>query len=241
MDLFNIIKESHNYWLVDQVKVEGADAFSYTESFARLLEDWGQEKVGYLSLLMDEVHEDWLFEKGFRKISAIVEYTRSLEGIFAQEERGIIVEALADSEIDDVAFANLYERCHSGTANKNNLFTTEQAMESFENELGSEWRTHCYIFRKEEKPIGVGIPHIEQGTINEGRLFYFGVVPEQRGRGYGTIFHRISLGLLKNFGATKYVGSTDEDNRHMIRIFEHNGCHQRDKKGIYRIDCERNN
>lgn len=239
VDLFNIIKESRNYWLVDQVKVERIDALSYRETFALLLEEWRLEKVGYLSLLMDEVYEDWLFEQGFRKISAIVEYTRSLEGVSIQQEPGITIEALVESEMSDRSFANLYERCRSGTANKNNLFTTEQAMESFENELGSEWRTHCYIFRKEGEPIGISIPHIEQGTIDEGRLFYFGVVPEQRGRGYGTTFHKVSLGLLKKFGATKYVGSTDEDNRHMIRIFERNGCHQRDKKGIYRIDCER--
>lgn len=239
MDLFNIIKESRNYWLVDQVKMECTDELGYREAFTRLLEEWRSEKVGYLSLLMDEVHENWLLTQGFRKISTIVEYTRSLEGISVTQEPGIIVEALVDSEIDDKGFANLYEHCRSGSANKNNLFTTEQAMESFENELGVEWRTHCYIFRKSGEPIGLGIPHIEQGTIDEGRLFYFGVVPEQRGRGYGTIFHRALLGLLGNLGATKYVGSTDENNRHMIGIFERNDCHQRDKKGIYRIDCER--
>lgn len=239
MDLFNIIKESSNYWLVDQVKMERIDELDYREAFARLLEEWRLEKVGYLSLLMDEVHEDWLFVQGFRKISTIVEYTRSLEGVSIQQEPGITVETLVDSEMNDRSFANLYERCRSGTANKNNLLTTEQAMESFENELGSEWRRQCYIFRKEGEPIGVSIPHIEQGTIDEGRMFYFGVVPEQRGQGFGTIFHRVSLGLLKHLGATKYVGSTDENNRDMIRIFERNGCHQRDKKGIYQIDCER--
>ena len=126
----------------------------------------------------------------------------------------------------------------SGTANKNNIFTTEQAMASFENELGPDWRKHCYLFRKEEELIGLSIPHIEQGTIVEGRLFYFGVVPERRGQGYGGMLQQLSLELLKSFGATTYVGSTDEDNRHMIRIFEQNGCHQRVEKGIYRIDRE---
>ena len=238
MDLFNVIKESRTYWLVDQVKREYVNGSAYRDEFTSLFEGWRQEKVGYLSLLMDEVHEDWLFEKGFRKVSAIVEYTRSLDEVFVQEEPSLIAEILAGSKMNDMTFANLYEHCRSGTANKNNLFTTEQAMESFENELGPDWRKHCYLFRKDEELIGLSIPHIEQGTIDEGRLFYFGVVPERRRQGYGGLLHQLSLELLKNFGATTYVGSTDEDNRHMIRIFEQNGCHQREKKGIYRIDCE---
>ena len=235
VNLFNTIKVNYDYWLVDQVKLESEGRLDYAGEFARLLEEWRKEKVGYLSLLMDEKYEGWLLEKGFRKVSAIVEYTRTLDKTFALEH-GIVAESLADSKMDDASFANLYERCRSGSANKNNLFTIEQVMESFEKELGSKWRTHCYIFRKYGESLGLSIPHLEEGTIDEGRLFYFGVVPEQRRQGYGAVFHRLSLGLLKNFGATTYVGSTDENNRHMICIFEKNGCSLRDKKGIYRID-----
>ena len=170
-------------------------------------------------------------------MSTIVEYTRLLDESFVPEP-GINVVPLSDNRMRDTAFADLYERCRSGTANKNNLFTIEQAMESFENEFGYEWRTYCQTFWKDGEPIGLSIPHIEQGTIDEGRLFYFGVVPEWRGQGYGTIFHRMSFELLKKVGAATYVGSTDENNRHMIRIFEKNGCRLRDRKGVYRIDKE---
>ena len=237
MDLFNTIKQSPDYWLIDQVKKERITELDYTEEFAHLLDEWRQERIGYLSLLMDEIHDGWLLEQGFRKVSAIVEYTRLLDETFILEP-AITAETLAESRMNDASFADFYESCRSGTANKNNLFTIEQVLESFENELGPEWRTYCYLFRKYEEPIGLSIPHIEQGTLDEGRLFYFGVVPEQRGQGYGAVLHRLSLGLLKNLGAATYVGSTDENNRHMMRIFEKNGCHLRDKKGIYRIDRE---
>lgn len=235
MNLFNTIEKDQEYWLVDQVKLKGASEQEYREAFSSLLDEWRKKQIGYLSLLMDAAHEDWLLEQGFHKISTIVEYARTLDDSSSVESE-ISVGALAEGGMADWDFAELYERCRSGSANKNKLFTIEQVMESLENELGTDWRTSCYIFRKSDEPIGLSIPIIEQGTDDEGRLFYFGVVPEWRGKGYGTELHRISMQLLKSIGATKYVGSTDEANRHMIGIFERNGCELRDRKGIYRVD-----
>lgn len=236
MNLFNTIKKDQEYWLVDQVKVDGVTGREYLNTFGNLLGEWREKQIGYLSLLMDAAYEDWLLEQGFHKVSTIVEYTRALDEAFPVEPE-ISVEALALGGMADLDFADLYEHCRSGSANKNKLFTIEQVMESLENELGPEWRASCFIFRKSGEPIGLSIPIIEQGTVDEGRLFYFGVVPEWRGKGYGVALHRISLNLLKaELGAASYVGSTDEANRHMIRIFERNGCRLRDRKGIYRVD-----
>ncbi|MCM3744618.1 GNAT family N-acetyltransferase [Sporosarcina luteola] len=235
MNLFNRIEKEHEYWLVDQVKLDGVSKQEYIEDFRSLLGEWREKKVEYLSLLMDAEYEEWLLELGFRKISTIVEYTRALEESFAEEPQ-ITTEMLAAGGMADSDFAQLYESCRSGSANKNNLFTIEQVMESLENEFGPEWRASCFIFRKSGEPVGISIPIIEQGTVDEGRLFYFGVVPEWRGKGYGTLFHRISLNVLREIGATTYVGSTDEANYHMVGIFKHNGCVLRDRKGIYRID-----
>ncbi|MDN4606727.1 GNAT family N-acetyltransferase [Sporosarcina highlanderae] len=235
MDLFNTIKKDREYWLVDQVKDESVPDQEYIEVFGSLLAEWRENQVAYLSLLMDATYEDWLLDQGFRKVSTIVEYTRELDESFAGEP-GISVEALSDGGMSDSDFAELYEQCRSGSANKNKLFTIEQVMESLENELGLEWRASCFIFRKSGEPIGLSIPIIEQGTVDEGRLFYFGVMPEWRGKGYGAALHRISLQLLKGIGATTYVGSTDEANHRMIGIFMRNDCVLRNRKGIYRID-----
>ncbi|MBD7907713.1 GNAT family N-acetyltransferase [Sporosarcina gallistercoris] len=238
MKLFSTIKKEKEYWLVDQVKQPVVSERDYEETFQELLREWNHKEVDYLSLLMDETFEVWLLKKGFHKVSVIVEYTVDLHPIHMQRP-DISSMILADSEMTDETFAHLYEQCRSGSANKNILFTIEQIMESFELELGPDWRSHCMIFQKEDQPVGISIPHIEPGTKEEGRLFYFGILPKWRGKGVGTVCHQHSLEALKGFGATYYVGSTDAANAGMIRIFENNGCVLRDRKGIYRIDRPR--
>ncbi|WHT48765.1 hypothetical protein QNH10_03175 [Sporosarcina thermotolerans] len=170
MDLFNTIKKDREYWLVDQVKDESVLDQEYIEAFSSLLDEWREKQIGYLSLLMDARYEQWLLDQGFRKVSTIVEYTRALDELFTVDPE-IAVEALEDSEMADLEFAELYEQCRSGSANKNKLFTIEQVMESLENEIGPEWRASCFIFTKLGEPIGLSIPVIEQGTVDEGRLF----------------------------------------------------------------------
>lgn len=238
MNLFNLIKKDQEYWLVDQLKVSYVPNINYLIAFDKLLAEWKEEKVAYLSLLIDEENEDWILKRRFKKVSSIVEYTKTLEGPFISSGN-FQVQSLSDSHMTDLTFATLYDSCRSGSANKNNMFTISQIMESLERELGVKWRDHCFIFSQNAMNYGISIPHIEQGTTDEGKMFYFGVVPEQRCKGYGTIFHAISLELLKNFGAKVYVGSTDTSNKPMRRIFEVNGCILRDIKGIYRIDIKK--
>ncbi|MER2260764.1 MAG: GNAT family N-acetyltransferase [Psychrobacillus sp.] len=234
MVAFSVIKKDQEYWLADQVKMSQSKEECW-EELENLLEDWKNQKVNYLSLLMDEEYEKQLLKEGFHKVSSIVEYTRTLEEHFTLDN-SILVHPLSANLMTDEEFAKLYDQCRSGSANKNNLFSIEQIMDAFLNELGPNWRNHCHVFYKEGEPLGISIPHIENGTTEEGRLFYFGVVPDYRGKGFGKLFHLYSLELLKNMHATYYVGSTDENNEYMIRIFEANSCLLRDKKGIYRID-----
>ena len=238
MNLFNVIKKDQEYWLVDQLKVAHIPNIEYLVAFDKLLTEWKEQKAAYLSLLMDEENEDWLLKRGFKKVSSIVEYTKTLEGPF-KKINTFHAESLSASQVTDSDFAILYDACRSGSANKNNLFSISQIMESLGSELGANWRDQCFIFSQEGMNYGISIPHIEQGTTDEGRMFYFGVVPEQRGKGYGKIFHAITLELLKKLGAKAYVGSTDTSNEHMRRIFEANGCILRDIKGIYRIDIKK--
>ncbi|MBD7944937.1 GNAT family N-acetyltransferase [Psychrobacillus sp. Sa2BUA9] len=234
MVAFSVIKKDQEYWLADQIKMDMSKD-EYWSKLKSLLKDWKDEQVNYLSLLMVEEYEQQLMNEGFHKVSSIVEYTRLLDENFTLDDAFHVV-TLSGSSLADEEFALLYDKCRSGSANKNNLFSIEQIMEAFVNELGSNWRHYCHIFFKGEEPMGISIPHIEDGTVEEGRLFYFGVVPEQRGKGFGKVFHLYSLELLKKMNATYYVGSTDENNEYMIRIFQANGCILRDKKGIYRID-----
>ncbi|SET18051.1 hypothetical protein SAMN05421676_103145 [Salinibacillus kushneri] len=238
MDLFNIITNQKEYWLVDQIKKENVGSNDYQKQFSSILNDWIEERIGYLSLLMDENQEEWLMSKGFEKISSIVEYIRSLDSLPDIDEE-MDYHSLSEGSMSDQEFRLLYDRCRTGTLNKNKQQSMDKVMHAIETELGPNWRKHCYYFTKSDSLLGICIPHIEMGTNDEGRLFYFGVTPEFRGQGTGVNIHKIALHLLKNhFSAKNYVGSTDTSNQPMIKIFEQNGCQLRDRKGIYRIEKE---
>ncbi|MFD2045413.1 hypothetical protein ACFSTA_17145 [Ornithinibacillus salinisoli] len=234
MKFFNIIKGKKEYWLVDQIERDDIPGKQYQEQLKRVIDEWSKEEIQFISVLMDERYENWLIDNGFRKISSIVEYTRTLEDL-----REVAVEkydcySLDEGFMTDKEFGELYEYCRSGSANKNEKQSADQIMYSLENELGKEWRKNCYYFLMNKEVIGISIPHIEIGTLDEGRLFYFGVIPEMRGYGMGTKIHEISLSILKRIlEATYYVGSTDIHNEHMIRIFENNGSVCRSRKGIF--------
>lgn len=72
--------------------------------------------------------------------------------------------------------------------------------------------------------VGVVLPQAYAGQDDEGTLFYVGVMPSFRGRGYGKILHAAGLEFLSRHGVTKYIGSTDERNVPMIAVFKANGC-----------------
>ena len=68
------------------------------------------------------------------------------------------------------------------------------------------------------------MPYIHPENPYIGSLLNFGVKPEFRGKGYGSIIHSKGLELLKEMGAKKYIGSTKPTNYAMLRVFEINGC-----------------
>jgi RimJ/RimL family protein N-acetyltransferase len=72
--------------------------------------------------------------------------------------------------------------------------------------------------------VGVVLPQAFPGYDDEGTLFYVGVRPAFRGRGYGKTLHAGGLEFLSRRGVTKYMGSTDERNAPMIAVFKANGC-----------------
>ncbi|WP_404456353.1 GNAT family N-acetyltransferase [Oceanobacillus kapialis] len=237
MNLFHTIKNPGNYWLVDQLKQESVPKESYETALLQLVQDWKATENGFISVLLDETYESILFDEGFEKISTVAEYTRSLASL-EQQAFPFHWSSLGEGYITDQQFAELYERCRSGSANKNKKQPIEEVMRSLESELGSAWRDICYYFVIDREVCGISIPHIEEGTTDEGRMFYFGVVPEMRGRGFGSSMHVASLSLLKQQNAAYYVGSTDTSNQAMITIFVKNGCTLRDRKGIYRFEKE---
>lgn len=144
---------------------------------------------------------DMLLHLGFEKFASRVEVIRYLKDIeyikLDYEWR-----SLADSTISDDVFKGLWERCMTGSENAVSTLTIEEHFKSVKSELGVDWRKSCQAIYEEDKPIGIAIPHIEPGTISEGRLFYFGLVPEERGKGK----REKCIITLSSFGSFKTNG-----------------------------------
>lgn len=87
----------------------------------------------------------------------------------------------------------------------------------------------------ENEIIGVILPQAFADRKNEGSIFYLGVVPDFRGKGFGKILHSKALIDLKEIGIDHYKGSTDSRNKPMIKIFQENQCLQSGLQIIYSV------
>lgn len=70
----------------------------------------------------------------------------------------------------------------AGSLNAPSSLNIDEQIRSVEVELGPDYKDSCIITYEEGKSIGVIMPHIEPRTLNEGRMFYFGLTPEERGK-----------------------------------------------------------
>ena len=80
------------------------------------------------------------------------------------------------------------------------------------------------IAYKDEQPVGVIFAQRYDDKLEEGSLFFIGVLPEFRGQGLCKVLHAKGLEMLAGIGVKEYVGSTDVQNEAMIRTFAANGC-----------------
>jgi hypothetical protein len=104
-------------------------------------------------------------------------------------------------------FKRVWEESMKGSLNSPSSITMDEQMRSVEVELGPDFKKSCVVACENSRPIGVVIPHIEPGTLREGRLFYFGLIPEERGKGKSIPLHQQALDILKNvFKAEYYKG-----------------------------------
>ncbi len=122
-------------------------------------------------------------------------------------------------------FKYLWSLSMEGSPNPQSSLNIDEHLQSVKTELGENYERSCMAVYENEKPIGVIIPHIEPGTAEEGRLFYFGLSQSERGKGKSGIIHQDALDILyKDFRAAYYIGSTSYNNQPMLNTFIKNGC-----------------
>jgi hypothetical protein len=128
-------------------------------------------------------------------------------------------------ELPLAEFKRVWEASMEGSLNAASSLNMDEQMRSVEVELGMNYKKSCMIAYENEAPIVVMMPHIEPGTSEEGRLFYFGIIPSERGKGKSRLLHRQALEILrKDFKASYYIGCTGHNNLPMIKTFLNNGC-----------------
>ncbi|NEZ00271.1 GNAT family N-acetyltransferase [Heyndrickxia shackletonii] len=206
----------------------------FKEKISHLVEAGEVNKLHYISVLIQKSNHDYmsiLVNNGFQYRSSILEYTKEL-GSVDEYPPPFQWKSLKDV-LSEEEFKNIWERCMLFSDNKPSTLSMNQHLDSVKTELGDNWRNSCRVFINEENPIAVVIPHIEPGTTDEGRLFYFGIIPEERGKGLGSILHKQSLRFLKEIGATYYVGGTHSTNIKMQHIFKSNGCRLKSEMESY--------
>jgi hypothetical protein len=93
------------------------------------------------------------------------------------------------------------------------------------------------------RPIGIIMPFrilttLPPGFLSKkevGTLLNFGLIPEERGKGYGRIIHSKGLMILKDMGLKTYLGSTESNNYAMLRVFRINKCRRTLIQNFYRV------
>ncbi|MGP4076234.1 GNAT family N-acetyltransferase [Halobacillus sp. K22] len=140
-----------------------------------------------------------------------------------KEAEAFTIKSLRDVSVEH--FKEVWKRSMEGSLNASAYLSMDEQIESVRKELGSSYIDTCNVAYEDGKAIGVVMPHIEPGTEDEGRMFYFGLVPEARGQGKSSILYSQGLHMLKKkFGASYSVGATSVHNYPMLSVFKRNGC-----------------
>ncbi|WP_163527621.1 hypothetical protein [Halobacillus ihumii] len=199
-----------------------------------LIHDDHYKKAATLSILLPSPSvevEEQLAKKGFTLHDITVSVKRDLSDISRTEEPftlRVLEEGMEES------FKQVWSQSREGSLNASSSLTMDEQFSSVEKELGPNYRHTCQMVYEGAKPIGVVMPHIEPGTTGEGRFFYFGLIPEERGKGKSKALHRQALSVLRDeFRADYYMGSTSYRNQPMLKVFDYNGCQEVARSNLY--------
>jgi hypothetical protein len=232
--------------LIEKVKIIQGNNYATIEDTSDLTIEELKELVRFLEqtpayhslstlkILVNQIfsHEldEYLVGKGYEMVDEFVTVYKKLEK--SEIEHSYTLKNL--HVISENEFAHIWMQSMEGSLNVPSSLTMEEHMKSVKVELGDSYTDSCIAIYEGAQPIGVIMPHIEPGTVDEGRLFYFGLIPDERSKGKSKILHKLALNLLeKEFHAKNYIGGTSKHNAPMIRTFIANGCEVKDVNRVF--------
>ncbi|KEK23286.1 GNAT family N-acetyltransferase [Bacillus gaemokensis] len=146
--------------------------------------------------------------------------------IFSVVETDDLFDLTTIEEIGEESFREVWNETIKNATEIKGSMPFEVCKSMMQKEMGDRWKEHCLIALLDKEPIGIIIPYIEPGTLEEGKLFHFGIVPSMRGKGYESKLLEKAMYILKEIGAAYYIGTTDRENEWMKSIFEQNAYQQ---------------
>ncbi|MET3195198.1 GNAT family N-acetyltransferase [Bacillus sp. OAE603] len=227
-DLFKIINGAPEHINIEEKETVNNNKNSEIE-LKNLINLSIKRQVNRIGVLINKSSKHYLnyskllLNLGFERYASKVEVLRSLQDI-SEENSKYEWRSIGNKTLSEDEFKMLWKQCMSGSENRTSSLSMEEHLDSVKSLLGSNWKNSCIAIYERNKPIGISIPHIEPGTIDEGRLYYFGLLPQERGKGRSVQFHYHSLWVLRKMGATFYIGSTHETNIKMQNVFYKNNC-----------------
>ncbi|MCZ8534883.1 GNAT family N-acetyltransferase [Psychrobacillus psychrodurans] len=226
---FKVLDGMPQYIGIEERERAVFDHNNWKEKINTLNEFAIQNKLSRISALINRTSEHYLplsqtlINLGFEKYASKVEVFSDLNDI-NNNKKGYDWQSLSDYNISEDEFKKIWEKCMYASENSPTSLTMDEHLNSVKNEIGENWSKSCNVIYLEDNLVGISIPHIERGTVDEGRIFYFGILPEERGKGHSISIHYQSMNLLKEMGATYYIGITHETNKKMQKVFLKNGC-----------------
>ncbi|NDI37135.1 GNAT family N-acetyltransferase [Chengkuizengella sediminis] len=226
---FKVLNGLPNYIAIEEKNEIEFDNEELQNNLIELIKIGVKLGINRISALINRTSQHYLnlsemlIHHGFEPYASKVEVYRDLHDINSNIKE-YTWRSIEEATISEGKFKECWKQCMSGSDNAPSSLTMDEHLNSVKSELGDNWMSSCKVIFLKDKSIGISIPHIEPGTIDEGRLFYFGVLPEHRGKGLSSFIHHQSLYLLKQMGASYYIGSTHEKNIKMQKVFQRNNC-----------------
>ncbi|MBP3041799.1 GNAT family N-acetyltransferase [Bacillaceae bacterium Marseille-Q3522] len=234
--LYNTVKfvSGENFITIEDTAL--LETENMVELLRFLMQDPQIKAAPNLSILVNEKFPkqvgSFLLNNGFRFTDERINVYKKLSTV-SYEKTDFRFQSLNSLKKEE--FVRIWEKSMQNTLNPSSALNMEELMNSVQKELGANYKDSCVVAFEGENPIGVVMPHMEPGTREEGRLFYFGIIPAERNKGKSRELHYQALWMLKNyFKASYYIGSTSSKNIPMLKTFLRNGCVIKERNKVYR-------
>ncbi|WP_164667448.1 GNAT family N-acetyltransferase [Virgibacillus doumboii] len=237
LDIYRKVKivEGEKFVTIEDTKSLGEDEM--VEFVTHFIDDLAFEDVPSVNVLVNnrfsEKVERMLKEKSFQLHDEVVMVRKQLDDMLSgADDLTFSLRSLHELPLEE--FISVWKKSAANSPNASSVLNMDEQMQNVRKELGPGYQDTCLVAYDGGKPVGVVMPHIEPGTLDEGRLFYFGLVPEERGKRKSKVLHQQALRVLKeDFGASYYIGSTSTANIPMLKTFKENGCSVIERDRVY--------